>query len=186
MTRVGKDIYDQGLLYLRAFVGLDLSGSVVVLASMMHERLAAALAYWEGKRAGRRLPSRRDIDPLLEIPRLLPWVILVDVLKDPLDFRLRIIGQEIVDRARRNFTGCRFSELPHAGPESLLWKHRALVVETREPLVGSLPYVGPQDRIGGVSELFLPLSMDDCAVRMILSVVVFNQEQGPPPGSASR
>jgi len=51
-----------------------------------------ALNYWESKLNGRRMPARRDFEPVFEIPHLLPWVILVDVLREPLDFRYRVIG----------------------------------------------------------------------------------------------
>jgi hypothetical protein len=51
-----------------------------------------ALAYWEGKLSGRPMPTRRDFDPVFEIPHLLPWIMLVDVLREPLDFRYRLIG----------------------------------------------------------------------------------------------
>src|SRR3954465_8270682 len=47
----------------------------------MEQFLEDALTYWESKRAGRRMPARRDLDPVLEIPNLLRWIILVDVLR---------------------------------------------------------------------------------------------------------
>src|SRR3954451_11821440 len=100
----------------------------------MEQALQDALAYWEGKRAGRRMPARRDLDPVLEIPHLLPWIILADVLRAPLDFRYRLIGAGGVDRARQNYTGKLFSELPDIGPDSHLWQQRATVVETGAPL----------------------------------------------------
>src|SRR5687768_5977288 len=100
----------------------------------MEQVLQDALTYWESKRAGRAMPARRDLDPVLEIPKLVPWVVLVDVLRDPLDFRFRLIGTGIVDRSHANYTRKLFSELPHIGCGSHLWKHRATVVETRAPL----------------------------------------------------
>jgi hypothetical protein len=100
----------------------------------MEQSLQDALTYWENKRAGRRMPARRDLDPVFEIPTLLRWIILVDVLRDPLDFRYRLIGSGVVDRSRRNYTGKLFSELAHIGPDSLLWKQRAAVVEKAAPL----------------------------------------------------
>ena len=47
-----------------------------------HSYLVEFLEYWRGKCDGRAMPARADIDPL-EIPRLLPYVYLVDVLDDP-------------------------------------------------------------------------------------------------------
>ena len=68
----------------------------------MEQIVQEALAYWESKRSGRRMPARRDFDPVFEVPRLLPWIVLVDVLHEPLDFRFRLIGSGIVDRSRGN------------------------------------------------------------------------------------
>jgi len=126
----------------------------------MEQALQDALAYWEGKRAGRRMPARRDLDPVLEVPHLLPWIILADVLRDPLDFRYRLIGSGVVDRSRRNYTGKRFSELPDLRPGSHLWQQRATVVETGTPLRGEPPYVGWTPSVHRVGVIHLPLSDD--------------------------
>ena len=64
-----------------------------------------ALMYWESKRLGRKMPARRDLDPLLEVPQMTPWIVLTDVLHDPLDFRFRLIGSGVVDKSRANHTG---------------------------------------------------------------------------------
>jgi hypothetical protein len=52
------------------------------------------------------------------------------------------IGSGVMDRSRQNYTGKLFSELPHIGPDSLLWKQRAAVVETAAPLRCEPPYAG--------------------------------------------
>jgi hypothetical protein len=46
---------------------------------LQSERLRVAYAYWEAKRDGRLMPSRSDIDPT-DIPKLLPYVTLIEVL----------------------------------------------------------------------------------------------------------
>lgn len=48
--------------------------------------------YWEGRRAGRAAPGRRDIDPIDLPPLLLPHILLIDVEYSPLDFRYRLAG----------------------------------------------------------------------------------------------
>jgi hypothetical protein len=77
-----------------------------------------AFEYWAGKAAGDRLPSRADIRPE-EIPALLPYVYLVDVMYGPLSFRFRLAGTAIRDWAGREFTGVRINEQEY-GPQ---WKH---------------------------------------------------------------
>ncbi|WP_422369284.1 PAS domain-containing protein [Pelagibius sp.] len=55
--------------------------------------------YWAGKRGDRRWPSRDDILPS-EIPALLPYIVLADVLEgsaseEGAQFRLRLVGTDV-------------------------------------------------------------------------------------------
>src|SRR6185312_534525 len=61
-------------------------------------------AYWLAKRGQRRMPSRWDIDPA-EIPRLLRNLMLIDVSHDPIRFRYRLIGSNVVDATGEDRTG---------------------------------------------------------------------------------
>ena len=142
----------------------------------MEQVLQDALKYWDSKREGRRMPARHDLDPILEVPKLLPWIILVDVLRNPLDFRYRLIGSGVVDRSRRNFTRKLFSELTHIGPDSQLWKQRATVVETGAPLCCEPPYVGQTPGVHRIVVIHLPLSEDGETVNMIFTAVAFDAD----------
>ena len=132
-----------------------------------------ALAYWESKLAGRRMPARRDFDPVFEIPALLPWVMLVDVLRNPPDFRYRLIGTGIASRSQRDHTGHLFSELFRTGPDSVVWKDRMAVVETRAPKLTAPAYIGKDKLIQGVAGIHLPLSSDGGMVDMIFTFVAY-------------
>ena len=59
--------------------------------------------YWLQKHRDGRPPSRKDLDPLFEIPVLLPNLYLLDLIGDA--FRFRLVGSEIVTRAGRDSTG---------------------------------------------------------------------------------
>jgi PAS domain len=72
-------------------------------SSLRAERLRVAYGYWLGKRQGRMMPCRSDIEPV-EIPALLPYVMLIDVIADPLDFRYRLIGTAARNVMRRDYT----------------------------------------------------------------------------------
>jgi|SRR4051794_11536253 hypothetical protein len=132
-----------------------------------------ALNYWESKLNGRRMPARRDFEPVFEIPHLLPWVILVDVLREPLDFRYRVIGTGIAVRAHRDHTGCRFSELSRIGPGSVVWEDRLAVVETRAPKMTTPVYIGRDKLVRSVSGIHLPVSDDGETVNMIFTFVSY-------------
>ncbi|MEQ9334739.1 PAS domain-containing protein [Thalassobaculum sp.] len=81
----------------------------VSLTSPILKRL---YAYWRAK-AAMRPPTRADIDPL-EIGPDIRHVVLLDVALDPLRFRWRLLGGELVDSIGRNVSGKSFEEVyPH-------------------------------------------------------------------------
>jgi hypothetical protein len=68
-------------------------------------RLERLYGYWREKRGERPAPSRVDL-VLSEIKPFLSIVNLIDVRKEPLGFRHRLVGTEIVERLGRDATGC--------------------------------------------------------------------------------
>ena len=73
------------------------------MTPIIDDRLRQAYEYWRRKAGARQLPSRLDIDPV-EIPRLLPHIMLVDVMGADL-YRYRLIGTEIATAMGVNATG---------------------------------------------------------------------------------
>src|SRR5690554_3365768 len=67
-------------------------------------RLAYLFDYWRKKRGDRPAASRTDLMPS-EIKPFLPIMNLVDVQRDPLQFRHRLVGTEIVEAVGRDVTG---------------------------------------------------------------------------------
>jgi hypothetical protein len=149
-------------------------------ASLRAQRLRQAFAYWRQKCAGRRMPARADLDPT-EIPELLPWVILVDVL--PGDFRYRLIGTEVCRISHADYTGQLFSTLPGKGPGSVVWSNCEEVVRRKAPFSRSPPYVGPAAYFRGCENLLMPLSADGETVNMIFQVVSFERRPSGTPFS---
>src|SRR5436190_2826857 len=80
-----------------------------VTAAVDH-RLHQVHAYWQSRRAGRQMPSRSDIDPT-DIPGLLPFVFLVEVLNEPRDFRFRLAGTHFSEFAGMEVTGRTIGEV---------------------------------------------------------------------------
>lgn len=154
---------------------MEAADDIATIESVLrYDSLRQALAYWNSKRRGRRMPARRDLDPI-EIPRLLPRIILTDVLRDPLDFRYRLIGTEVVAVARRDFTGSRFSELSGKGSDSVVWDNCLTVVRTKAPFSRKPPYVGPRDDLHSGQNLLMPLSSDGQEVDMIFQVIAYQR-----------
>jgi hypothetical protein len=134
--------------------------------------LRAAYDYWLDKRQGRLMPSRADIDPV-DIPALLPYVMLIDVV-EPLNFRYRLIGTEARSIMRRNYTGQLFSEIDGKDESSILWQGCEAVVRGKQPLSLSPPYVG-SETLRECENVLLPLSDNRVDVTMIFKVISFER-----------
>lgn len=105
----------------------------------------ALRAYWEGKRAGRLMPSRSDIDPI-ELRRYLGNLFIVEALTDIVDFRYRLVGSNVVPYYGQDTTGWtvtqvfakldpRFAQLVISGYRRIL--SDAVVVRARGSLIWS-------------------------------------------------
>ena len=56
-----------------------------------HPDILTVLDYWDGKRRGRHMPSREDIDPT-ELVKFLPYISIIDVVEDARRFVYRLVG----------------------------------------------------------------------------------------------
>ncbi|MCC7046126.1 MAG: PAS domain-containing protein [Alphaproteobacteria bacterium] len=136
------------------------------LAAMRADILSPAVRdgfdYWIGLRRGRPFPARREIDPTA-IPRQLLRITLIDVTHDPLDFRLRLVGQHVRDRMGATpQTRVADTVKPEQGLDRLLRRY-TLCVERRAPVRGLfryIPLLPPQAPIW-VEAVSCPLSGDD-------------------------
>ncbi len=101
-------------------------------AARAHEEL---YGYWASLRRGARLPSRQDIQPQ-DFKRLLPTVSLIDVLRDPLDFRQRLAGTGLYSVYGREITGRSLTDVYNSVAAEYWRAELTKVVEGRRPLVG--------------------------------------------------
>ena len=133
-------------------------------------------AYWLAKRGQRRMPSRCDIEPT-EIPRLLRNLMLIDVLYDPIRFRYRLIGTNVVDATGENRTGRCFDCVDFFAANPVVRKQYLAAVTTGEAVHSMEPFYRLDNRREyEVERLLLPLSSDGVAVDMIL--VYFHFKSG--------
>ena len=75
--------------------------------------------YWLSRSEGSSLPSRADINPA-HIPRLLPFISLIDVHDDLPMSRVRLAGTRLRDVYDREITGLRIDDLD-LGPKRDYW-----------------------------------------------------------------
>ena len=135
-------------------------------------RLGDLTAYWDAKRGGRRMPGMGEIDPV-EMAKHLGRLCLIDVSREPMRFRWRLMGSSVVDTLRLDATGDYLDEADGPAAFESIAESCRWVVRERAPLrsVGTLPHAG-FGRIGYES-VELPLSGDGENVDRILSQLIF-------------
>ena len=125
--------------------------------------------YWAGKRRGRPMPSRDDIDPA-EIKTLLPYLMITEVHYNPLRVRYRLLGTRIVEAAKTDLTGQWLHEADLSGNNSIWIEVYRRVTETMAPVFGrTRATVGPGD-IQMFDWVVLPLSDDGATVNHTLKL----------------
>ncbi len=136
--------------------------------------LRKALSYWQSKRGERHMPRRADIDPV-EMPELLPYVRLVEVVA-PGQYRYRLVGTEL----EQMHGGLKFAgqfvhdALPPPLADRIIPVYDECVRE-RKPVFLENTFLAPdRERVARHSRvLFLPLSEDDETVTMVLVIQHF-------------
>ncbi len=146
--------------------GLDLDFSPI-----QSDIVKRGYAYWRGRCEG-RLPSRAMINPI-DIPALLPHVVIHGVRREPLDFLYRLVGTQVREQMAEDRTGQWMSAIPEQKPPSRIWDNLATIVATGRPLLNQTPYAGPHREFLKMETVQLPLAADGAAVDMILVFVDF-------------
>jgi hypothetical protein len=146
-----------------------------VLAAIEDDCLRGLYLYWEEKRAGRRFPARRDIDPL-DLAFILGYLVLLDVTHDPLRFRFRLHGTMIVDQVRCDMTGKYLEEYPQSDYRPFLEKVWGDTVRRRAPTHGFYDQT-IDNRTRRFESLRLPLSSDGTIIDMLLVAARYRQEE---------
>lgn len=136
--------------------------------------LLKAHDYWDSKRQGRRMPSRADLDPR-EMPRLLPNVILVDVVAPDNRLKIRLAGTLVVDVYGMDYTGHYLDELFFGEQRSKVLADYGTVVGNRQPHVDDHRFVNVRNTAYDIERIILPLSDNDSGVNMLFAVLSFRE-----------
>ncbi len=148
--------------------------------SRLHPSCRALLEYWEpNHRAPGVLPGRQHFEPL-DVAPILPHVWLVEVHREPLRFRYRLLGSHIDWFHGKSLAGQWLHETYADEPTCpLLLADYIEIVETRAPAWRRGPprvVRAPQCR--EVEALRLPLAADGRSVDMVLGVSLYFDETG--------
>jgi hypothetical protein len=148
--------------------------------------LSSLWRYWDMKRAGRRMPLRRDIEPG-EIPRLLPHVQLVERVEGQ-GFRYRLTGSAIAQGYGFDATGKFTQEILTPTRHRVASRHYSIVFDSARPLFARNRYVKGSFMLVMISRIILPLSLDGESVGMLLlghSFASPTQEEQMVPGASA-
>ncbi len=147
----------------------------------------AGFDYWRKKREALGdpacLPARRDFDPLIEVPRIVPYLMLMDVQEEPLDFRYRLIGSALRTHMKEDWTGRWLSDIPFQRPGSMVWENNMKVLQQRAPLLARPPYIGPHKDFLYVESIIMPLGGTGDEIAMLMFAVDFIGASSMKPSS---
>jgi len=135
--------------------------------------------YWSSKCRQNRLPARADMSPA-DIPRLLPYLYLVDVERDPLRFRFRLVGTRVCEWFGHDATGS-YVDDPLDGDLDLgMAEVYRQVVESRVPRYVHRDIAELGTLVHCFDRLVLPLVGEDGAVEKLICGLWVRpwQEQG--------
>ncbi len=133
------------------------------------ERHRFAMQLWNERRGERLAPSRRDFEPW-DFKPVLPVMMLIDVFSDPLDFRFRLSGSEIVDVHGKELTWHSIRDFASENYTRHVWQDFCELIERRQPQLCLISYVNRSGFLRDFSVLRLPLSSDGENVDMIIAV----------------
>jgi hypothetical protein len=145
----------------------------IAVAELTMPEPKAAYAYWLAKKGTRPFPSRADIQPT-EIPKLLPYITLLDVIhEEPVDYRFRIEGDTVERVIGYRRMGRRLSELTSTlGPAyESAYRHFDEARKAAAPLAYRSQLTGVGRGLFEVEKLIVPLSNDGKRVDQLLRCI---------------
>lgn len=123
--------------------------------------------YWQRKRGQRRMPARADIDPL-ELKPVLGRLLLIDVHREPLDFRYRLAGTKTYDIFGHDLTGWSVREVRPKEWADAVWASLMQLVETGEPQYVELQFETASRHFRAYRVMRLPLGSNGHDVDQVL------------------
>jgi hypothetical protein len=147
--------------------------------SPWHPLVRRFYEYWRAVAPPGRLPGRQHIAPEDIVP-LLSRLWIIDVFRDPLRFRYRLVGTDITRSVQRELTG---QWLDEAQPESVrnvnLRDRYRFILETGQPTWRRGPTLWDRDPNHRVVENCLaPLATDGGTVDKVIAVSVLFDANG--------
>jgi hypothetical protein len=153
-----------------------------LLLQALDQRLQRFYADWDKSRKGRRFPAYGDLDPAY-LNDMVGYLTAIEVRYNPLSFRFRLHGAELVRHGGYDMTGKEISELPGEENRRAFLERLHYLVESRQPqLVRSRRML--DGRMIRYDALWVPLSDDGDTINLLLRALVY-RDLPPPDGDES-
>jgi hypothetical protein len=131
--------------------------------------------YWLSKHVGGRPPARHELDPPVDVPRLIANIMLIDL--EGGIFRYRLVGSAIWNRYGFDLTG---TTIDGRNPAEAEWRDTLKTVcDDQVPRLITSPVEGSADRLH--IAVAMPLFAERGPTRQILAGTFFAQEFGANP-----
>lgn len=130
--------------------------------------------YWSRCAGSRSMPARADISPA-GLKFILGNLMMIEVLRDPLDFRIKVHGTNMALRAGYDLTGKLLDSLPDDSFRSLARQSFTTVAITGRPL-HAMRHRVIDDRIYSYETLMLPLSSAPTRIEAIMVGLIYGDE----------
>ena len=166
-----------GAAPIRVLTGMTEQPSVTkakcILGAVADGLIRELVSYWLRIHPGDGLPGRQNFDPV-DVPRLLPHLLLTDVHGPPYRFRARVVGTAVVEAIGKDFTGAYLDEALPGFADTSGAADRVDVVETGLPSyrcgLATMPF--PLD-FAPIERVYLPFASDGRKVDLILAGMVY-------------
>lgn len=129
--------------------------------------------YWRDKCADGTLPTRAAIDPV-EIPRLLPYLVIAEIEREPMRVRYRLVGTRVAEANGSDYTN-RYLDECNFAVEPLLDESYRRLIATRAPVFAYYEWnksnwSGRRGSVGASETGFFPLSSDGDTIDFAISI----------------
>lgn len=140
----------------------------------------AGIAHWKSLASGGAVPQRADFDPM-QIPRLLPYAILLEINETPPDFSFRVAGEHIIENFGSSPIRRTLSDLiaEHPSIAGFADNFRACI-DQRKPIQVADRFTGADRQEKRTNGVILPLADHAGRVSHLLIFALYLNSLGEP------
>ncbi len=133
------------------------------------DRLSRLFRFWKEVRGTQGLPCRADFAPE-QLGFILGQITIVDVLRDPLNFRYRLIGTRLEEAGRRGDQGKTLDQVEPEIYRDMIGQTFRHVVDFRQPVCHHISYLHHQNLVS-YEQLILPFSHKGAEVEVLVEAL---------------